>query len=158
MHEAGHDRDEVVLDISLQYAQRLEPARGILGDLLELHNQVFDHAELNTGVAQKTIRILTDAEHGRPAGFVEWAADAAAPVLALDTPSGLDVTSGERHTPSVRADATVTLALPKVGLIGSAAVGDLYLADLTIGDEVYGPMGLAVPRDLFAPGPVVHLT
>ena len=63
-----------------------------------------------------------------------------------------------RMPPSVQADATVTLALPKVGLIGSAAVGDLYLADLTIGEEVYGPMGLAVPRDLFAPGPILHLT
>ena len=35
-------------------------------DLFELHNQILDHAELNTGIAQKTIRIVTNPEDRRP--------------------------------------------------------------------------------------------
>jgi NAD(P)H-hydrate epimerase len=40
----------------------------------------------------------------------------------------------------VRADATLTLALPKTGL--SKFVGDLYLADIGIPPEVYLKLGI----------------
>jgi NAD(P)H-hydrate repair Nnr-like enzyme with NAD(P)H-hydrate epimerase domain len=38
-------------------------------------------------------------------------------ILALDTPSSLDVTSGVPGQPCVRATATLTLTLPKTGLL-----------------------------------------
>ncbi len=53
-------------------------------------------------------------------------------MLALDTPSGLDVTTGRQSAPCVRAGATMTLALPKTGLVGSAVTGRLYLADISV--------------------------
>ena len=59
----------------------------------------------------------------------------AAPVIALDVPSGLDATTGEAAVPCVRAAATMTLALPKTGLLVPTArpyVGDLYLADIGV--------------------------
>ena len=79
---------------------------------------------------------------GRSAELIEWSNRSGLPVLSLDTPSGLDVTSGESGSPCVTATATMTLALPKRGLIGAAEVGDLYLADISVPPSVYAAMGL----------------
>ena len=68
-------------------------------------------------------------------------------ILALDTPSGLDATSGTAGKPTVRADATITLALPKVGLLEESArpyVGSLYLADISVPPALYRKLGLEV--------------
>jgi NAD(P)H-hydrate epimerase len=81
-------------------------------------------------------------------------------VLALDVPTGLELSSGEIHAPAIRAEATLTLALPKRGL-GSiparAAAGDLYLGDLSIPPTTYEELGISHPTP-FGPGPVVRLT
>jgi NAD(P)H-hydrate epimerase len=56
-------------------------------------------------------------------------------VIAVDTPSGLDADSGEAPADCVRADITVTMGLPKRGLItrgGSAYVGSLDVVDIGI--------------------------
>lgn len=82
------------------------------------------------------------------------------PVLALDVPSGLDATTGTVYEPCVRAAATLTLALPKTGLLhpeARAVVGDPYLADIGIPPEVYRRLGFEIPSDLFAEGPIVAL-
>jgi NAD(P)H-hydrate epimerase len=76
--------------------------------------------------------------------------------LALDTPSGLDVTTGRAGSPCVQADATLTLALPKVGLLDAPAVGALYLADISVPAIVYRRMGITVP-DLFRDASVVRI-
>ena len=87
---------------------------------------------------------------GDPAGaaaeLITWATGQAAPVLALDTPSGLDLTTGVAGTPAVRATATLTLALPKAGLLDAPGVGELYLADISVPPLVYQRMGIAVPE------------
>jgi len=86
---------------------------------------------------------------GDPAGaaaqLITWANGQAAPVLALDTPSGLDLTTGTAATPAVWAAATLTLALPKVGLLDAPNVGELYLADISVPALVYHRMGIPVP-------------
>lgn len=95
---------------------------------------------------------------GRVAELIQWANDDAAPVLALDTPSGLDVTTGEAAQPCIRADATLTVALPKAGLLrASEYVGELFLADISVPHAVYERMGIAVPADLFAEEQVVRV-
>ncbi len=69
------------------------------------------------------------------------------PMLALDLPSGLDGDSGEASDPTVRATETLTLALPKHGLLAPIArpwVGQLYLADISVPDEVFRRIGLTV--------------
>ena len=69
------------------------------------------------------------------------------PILALDLPSGLDGDSGESSDPTIRAAVTLTLALPKRGLLTSAArpsVGSLYLADISVPEAVYRRIGLNV--------------
>lgn len=58
-----------------------------------------------------------------------------APVIALDVPSGLDATTGEPARPCITAAATMTLALPKTGLLIPRAgphVGALFLADIGV--------------------------
>jgi len=88
---------------------------------------------------------------GRAAELIGWSLDQSAPVCSLDTPSGLDVTTGEPRTPCVRATATLTLALPKVGLARApSCVGELYLADISVPPFVYERIGIHVPPDLFA--------
>lgn len=69
------------------------------------------------------------------------------PILALDTPSGLDTSTGETPGEAIRATATVTLALPKTGLLVESArpfVGDLYVADIGVPPQVYERMGIHV--------------
>ena len=78
------------------------------------------------------------------------------PVLSLDTPSGLDVDSGTAPGDVVAPDATLTLALPKVGF-ERARLGDLYLADISVPQAIYQQMGLEVPPDLFAAASVIAL-
>ena len=82
---------------------------------------------------------------GTAAELITWANDQAAPLLALDSPSGLDLTTGAAGTPAVRATATLTLALPKAGLLDSPNAGELYLADISVPSLVYQRMGIAVP-------------
>jgi len=95
---------------------------------------------------------------GRAAELIERTNRQPAPVLALDTPSGLEVTTGLAGSPCVKATATLTLALPKAGLlVASELVGRLYLADISVPRLVYERMGLRV-QNPFAGGAVVEIS
>jgi len=103
--------------------------------------------------------------HGAPRGtagdLISWANEQAAPILALDAPSGVDTTTGTVFNPAVQATATMTLALPKAGLRAPGVevhVGGLYLADISVPPELYaGPgLDLEVPP-IFAEADVVRL-
>ena len=55
------------------------------------------------------------------------------PVVAIDIPSGLDGDTGEVHGVCVRADVTITMGLPKVGLLRPSAtdfVGRVETVDI----------------------------
>ena len=95
-------------------------------------------------------------------GPVPWITNAhAAPVLSLDVPSGIDAGSGRVFDPAVRATATLTLALPKVGLREPAAenfVGDLYLADIGVPPQLYAAPALGLEiGPIFAAGDILLL-
>lgn len=74
--------------------------------------------------------------------------------LSLDTPSGIDVTTGDAPGTFVTADATVTLALPKAGLRGHPAVGRLLLADISVPLAITEPLGGSPD---FGPSPILEL-
>ncbi len=102
---------------------------------------------------------LSGPPRGAAADLIRWANAQPAPILALDTPSGLDVTSGAAHDPTIRAAATLTLALPKQGLLTPEAkkyVGELYLADISVPPELYAKMGITVPS-LFAESDIIRV-
>ena len=98
---------------------------------------------------------LTRAPEGR---FAEWigAINAAGKsVVAVDVPSGLDADSGVPYAPTVNANVTITLGLPKPGLRKMA--GRVLVADIGIPSEAYAELGIDVPPDLFARGDLIPL-
>ena len=77
-----------------------------------------------------------------------------------ETPSGLDTTTGHPGNPCLRAAATLTLLLPKTGLLAPEArpyVGDLYLADIGVPPELYRRLGLEV-GPIFGEGSIIRVT
>jgi NAD(P)H-hydrate epimerase len=85
---------------------------------------------------------LRSGPHGRAAELIAWANQNRAPIVALDIPSGLNATTGERPGVCIRAQTTLTLALPKVGLVGDT-VGDLWLADIGIPRATFERAGVS---------------
>lgn len=60
------------------------------------------------------------------------------PVVAVDTPTAVDLSSGEPSDPAVRADLTVTFHRPKAGLLtrrGAAHAGRVLVAPIGIPPE-----------------------
>lgn len=89
--------------------------------------------------------------YGIPKSFIDWANQQSTPVLSLDTPSGLDLTSGTIHHPTIKANATLTLALPKKGLFSKEVIpirGELFLGDISVPPNLYlkPTLSLVVPN------------
>ena len=92
-------------------------------------------ALLGTGVSgllREPVRTAVDV--------VVRAREAGVPVLAVDTPTAVDLTTGEPSDPVVRADVTITFHRPKEGL--SARV-----AKLLAGRVLVAPIGIPVEAD-----------
>lgn len=60
---------------------------------------------------------LTRPASAEYAALVEWANASAAPILALDVPSGLDADTGTVYLPAIQATATATFIALKPGLL-----------------------------------------
>ena len=104
---------------------------------------------------------LQGAPRDTAADLIRWANSVAAPILSLDSPSGVDTTTGTVFDPAIKATATMTLALPKEGLRApgvEAQVGELYLADIGVPPSLYsGPaLGLKVGH-IFAESDIIRL-
>ncbi len=79
--------------------------------------------------------------HPNLQSVVEWAGNHRAFKLALDVPTGVDATTGDPPGHFLRADATLTLALPKSGLLPQHT-GNLFLADIGIPPAVFQMAGI----------------
>jgi NAD(P)H-hydrate epimerase len=88
--------------------------------------------------------LLGTGSKGAPRGFmgplIEWVNQEAqyAFILSIDIPSGIDADTGMAEGPAVKADRTVTMGLPKTGLICPAAipyVGTVEVVDIGIPQE-----------------------
>lgn len=102
---------------------------------------------------------LRGAPAGPVAALIRAANASGRPLLALDLPSGLDGDSGEASDPTIRATETLTLALPKRGLLAPGArpwVGRLHLADISVPEKVYRRLGLAV-GPIFAESDIISI-
>jgi len=81
------------------------------------------------------------------------------PILAVDLPSGLHPDTGEPLGVTIRAALTVTLALPKRGLIASRSpvlVGDLLLADIGIPPQAFDRLTIET-RGVFESGDLIRI-
>jgi len=74
--------------------------------------------------------------------LIAWSNSHTEPVLSLDVPSGLDADSGQCPGACMQASKTLTLALPKRGLIAADCVGELWLADIGIAAGVLAEAGI----------------
>jgi NAD(P)H-hydrate epimerase len=88
---------------------------------------------------------------GRPkedlADAVRWATAQRIPILSLEVPAGMDAGSGGVASPSIKATATLALALPQKGVVAHGAEehrGELYLGDLGVPEIALRRLGLKV--------------
>jgi len=104
---------------------------------------------------------LAGAPQGTAAWLITWANSQKAPILSLDTPSGLDPANGTVYNPAIQATATLTLALPKKGLQAASVedyVGELYLADISVPPGLYSRPGLELTvGPIFAENEIIRL-
>ena len=102
---------------------------------------------------------------GNPSGAAEemiaYVNNSGAQVLSLDNPSGVDLDTGYIHKPCIKAEATMTLALPKKILFQESVKekrGELYLADIGVPLELYEEEGLGLTMPyLFAQSDIIRL-
>jgi ADP-dependent NAD(P)H-hydrate dehydratase / NAD(P)H-hydrate epimerase len=116
-------------------------------ELVDERPDVVMDALLGTG--------LKDAPREETARLIEQVNDAGVPVLAVDIPSGVNASTGEVAGAAVRADVTVTMHGPKVGLAvapgrfnaGEVAVAGIGLEPAETEHRLVKPEILAeVPR------------
>lgn len=82
------------------------------------------------------------------------------PVISLDLPSGMLPDTGESLGVVISAQATLTLALPKPGLVaqaGAAHTGRLYLGDLGLPSALYAGLGIRTDH-VFQAGRIVEVS
>lgn len=93
------------------------------------------------------------------AGLIRTANSHGLPILSLDLPSGLHPDHGVPYDPTIRATRTLTLALPKVGLLrpeAARSVGELWLADISVPPHVYAGFDIH-PGSLFTESDLIRI-
>lgn len=99
--------------------------------------------------------------YGIPKAMINWMNQRSEKVLSLDTPSGLDLTTGALYHPTVKAAATLTLAMPKQGLFIREAkehIGSLFLGDISVPTELYQEDTLQLePSNVFRYSDIVQV-
>lgn len=154
-------------DVVIALTKSADEFRGVpahqLDILKRMNIPIFEPVSLPSTVELILDAIIGYSLGGSPRGaaaeLINWANEQLAPIISLDVPSGLDLTSGMALDPTIRATATLTLALPKHGLLNpqsASYVGDLYLADISVPQELYARMGIEVPP-LFAEHEIIHI-
>jgi len=126
------------------------------GGAAEVQLVILDRAGVSPSSIEDTPDLIVDTDlvldaligyslRGAPCGaakrLIDLANESSLPVISLDLPSGLNATTGDTPGSCVRATQTMSLALPKPGLINPVC-GELFLADIGIPPEVYHPLGL----------------
>lgn len=94
----------------------------------------------------------TRAPTGTVANLIRLANALETTRLSIDVPSGLHGATGRAFDPCLRADVTLTLALPKTGLLMPDAqlwTGPLFVTDIGVPAVAYQSVGVEVPAALF---------
>ncbi|MBI3750749.1 MAG: NAD(P)H-hydrate epimerase [Chloroflexi bacterium] len=154
-------------------ASRLcDAGRHQLGTLLDMaidccvaiHDVPDDEVERELATADVVIdALLGYGSSGPPRDGVGWLIDRlarrGAAVISLDLPSGIDPDTGEAAGTAVTASATLTLALPKQGLVrdrGRDRAGRIYLGDIGLPAALFRRIGLDVGA-VFEDGALLRL-
>ena len=131
--DAARNWDRIVRDDRITIVHTAVPRDVVLfGHGIEKAAIVVD-ALLGTGVRGPLREPIRSAVE-----LVNRARAAMVPVLAVDTPTAVDLTSGDPSDPAVRADLTITFHRPKTGLqtrSGKALAGRVLVAPIGIPQE-----------------------
>ncbi len=97
----------------------------------------------------------------KAAYMIDWALNQQSIILSLDVPSGIELSTGIIHAGTIKADATLTIALPKDALFSAASAaytGEIFLADISVPRVLYNELKLEdqIP-DYFSTGDIVQL-
>lgn len=76
-------------------------------------------------------------------------------VVSTDIPTGIHPDTGEKASPAVDADYTVTLAMPKKGM-NQRNSGEIWVADISVPPEAYDEFG--IEADIFGDRSLVRFT
>jgi len=82
------------------------------------------------------------------------------PIISNDIPSGLHPDKGYIDKACIHANQTLTIALPKKGMMGKHlinVVGDIYLGNISVPASLYAKLEIAVSEDLFREEDVIPL-
>ncbi len=88
---------------------------------------------------------LKGAVEGMGADIIEAVNSSGKKVLSIDIPSGVNGTTGKVQGPAIKADITVTLGLPKTGLVvhpGCSYAGRVVTVDIGIPEAVSDSMDI----------------
>lgn len=88
---------------------------------------------------------IKEEPRGKPALIITLINHSQTTVLSNDLPSGLDSDLGKIYHPTVKANFTLALGLPRTGLLTATArgyVGKLFLADMGVPAELYEKIGI----------------
>lgn len=126
-----------------------------LGDVDSLNQRILEKgllvdALLGTGLSRPLDGFL--------AGVVELMNTSGVPVVAVDTPSGLDSDRGVPQGATIQAEVTVTFGYPKIGQVvhpGATYSGELVVADIGIRQEAVAEV--APSTELLDPADMVWL-
>ncbi len=83
---------------------------------------------------------LKGAPEGKTRELVSLCEKVPVETLSLDVPSGLNATDGKAPGPRIHPEKTLTLALPKTGLV--EAGGEIFLGDIGIPASVFRRLGV----------------
>ena len=120
---------------NLQIAQNmLLPLEFVLSEeQLEVHKEQIAASDLLVDAIFGTG--LRGAVRGFAGSVIDFLNSTGLPVVAIDLPSGLEASTGKVEGPCIRAAMTVTMALPKRGLVlypGADFVGELRVVDISV--------------------------
>jgi hydroxyethylthiazole kinase-like uncharacterized protein yjeF len=127
--DAGVNFDRLPEGVSVVHAGRRQWA-DTLTDLVEQSDVVVD-AIFGTGINPPL--------RGEHADLIRALNDAGVPTVAVDIPSGVSGDTGQVDPVAVAADLTVTVGLPKLGLLmrpGRDFSGDLVVVDIGFPEEI----------------------
>jgi len=84
--------------------------------------------------------------------LIQWANKSGAPILSNDIPSGLDATTGETPGVYIQPTWTITLGLPKLGLLlNPKASGKVFLGDVGIPLACFSSTSLSLTSPYISP-------
>ena len=156
------------VEVYITDAQKMTPLPSHQLEILRNMDVHIGNPEDLSGIEEERLiidGIIGYSLSGCPTGsaeiMIKWANESTATVLALDTPSGIDMTTGTVYEPAIKAKATLTLALPKKGLFADSVKpfrGILFLGDISVPPGLYREPTLKINVDnLFRRSDIIRI-